>query len=125
MFFELHDEQIIGYKHSIALDLGRKETSGVTHIGLFNDILTFLRDGEVCNDSILIHDGRIDILPLYFDRILRKNGRFDSPQIRLGPPGKRSVAREIRIKVRRQAATLDWYLFWFGFRSGQLVLFAF
>lgn len=125
MFFELHDEQIIGYKHLTAPDLGRKGTSGVTHIGLFNDVLTFLRDGEVCNDSILIHDGRIDILPLYFDRILRKNGRFDSPKIRLGPPGKRSVAREIRIKVRHQAATLDWYLFWFGLRSGQPVFLLF
>ena len=119
MFFELHEEQIIGYKHLTEADLGRAQTNDVTHIGLFNDVLTFLRDRDVCKDGILIHEGNIDILPLYFDRILRKSGKYDSPKIRLGPHGGRSVTREIRDKADRQAATLDWYLFWFGLKSGQ------
>lgn len=125
MFFELHDEQIIGYKHLTDPDLGRSQTNDVTHIGLFNDVLTFLGNAEEISDGILIHEGAIDILPLYFNRILRQNGRYNSPKIRLGPPAGRSVTREIRAKARIQAATLDWYLLWFGLKSGQPVFLLF
>ena len=42
MFFELNDEKRIGYKQLTDADLGRSLLSHQTHIGLFDDVLTYL-----------------------------------------------------------------------------------
>ena len=42
MFFELHEENKIGYKELSDADLGRAATSHQTHIGLFDDAYHFL-----------------------------------------------------------------------------------
>ena len=121
MFFELHDEQRIGYKHLTEPDLGRKQTSHVTHIGLFDDVLTFLPNETVDDDCLLIYQDTIDTLPLLFKRIRREDGKYESPRLRLGRRTETSVARAIRQKANLQPDSLNWYLFWFALKSGQPV----
>lgn len=125
MFFKLHNEQRIGYKHLTDPDLGRKSTSNVTHIGLFDDVLTFLPNDYECDDCILIHNDTVDVLPLFFNRIARESGKYDSPKIRLGPQYENSVARAIRDEARTREKTLNWYLLWFGLESEQPVFLLF
>ena len=55
MFFTIHNEQKIGYKCLTDADLGRRHTSHQTHIGLFDDVLTFLPNNAELDDAMLIY----------------------------------------------------------------------
>lgn len=125
MFFELHDEKRIGYKELTNPDLGRKSTSHQTHIGLFDDVLTFLPNNIEINDSMMIYNKSVEFLSLNFDRIENPNGSFRSPKIRAGGREVISIVTFIRDKAREFPIDTKWYLFWFGLKSEQPVFFLF
>ena len=125
MFFELHDENRIGYKELSDADLGRAEKSHQTHIGLFDDVLTFLSNSAIIKDAMVIYNNKADILPLHFDRIQNPDGSFRSPKIRAGVNTDESVLSFIRNTVRRTSPVGSWYLFWFGLKSCQPVFLIF
>ena len=125
MFFELHDENRIGYKELSDADLGRAEKSHQTHIGLFDDVLTFLSNSAIVKDAMVIYNNKADILPLHFDRIQNPDGSFRSPKIRAGVNTDESVLSVIRNTVRRTSPVGSWYLFWFGLKSCQPVFLIF
>ena len=121
-FFELHDEKIIGYKALTDADLGRRITSHQTHIGLFDDVLTFLPNEPIIEDSAMfIYESNTDILSLNFDRIANPDGTFRSPKIKVGGRGTVSLVSTIREIARNAAGDITWFLFWFGLQSGQAV----
>lgn len=125
MFFELHKEKRIGYKEMTDADLGRKPTSHQTHIGLFDDVLTFLPNNIEINDCMVIYNKSVEFLSLNFDRIGNPDGSFRSPKIRMGGREVVSVVTFIRDKARDYSIDTKWYLFWFGLESEQPVFFLF
>lgn len=120
MFFELHEENKIGYKELSHADLGRKATSNQTHIGLFDDVLTFLGNSVRIPDAMAIYNEHAEMLSLHFDRIQNPDGSFRSPKIRSGRDTN-SVLSFIRRTVRNVDPEGTWYLFWFGLKSKQPV----
>ena len=125
MFFELHNEKIIAYKHLTNADLGRSKTSHQTHIGLFGDIFTYLPNSFEVEDSMLIYDNSVEFLSLNFDRIKNPDGSFRSPKIRKGEKNEVSVVTFIRDRAKEYDDNIRWYLFWFGLKGGQPVFFLF
>lgn len=126
MFFELHDERIIGYKRLSQADLGTSPTSHQTHIGLSETVLTFLGDrDEVGEDSIFIYNGGFDFIDAHFDRIANQDGTFRSPKIRKGDKNAVSIVNAIRDNINSGKSSLSWFLFWFGLKNGKLVFFLF
>ena len=100
MFFELHEEKKIGYKELSDADLGRAERSNQTHIGLFDDVLTFLPNSSTVKDAMVIYNNKAEILPLHFDRIQNSDGSYRSPKIRAGARNGESVLSFIRKTVK-------------------------
>jgi len=124
MFFKLHHEKKIGYKSLTDSDLGRSN-SHQTHIGLFDDILTFLPNSIEISDAMVIYNDSIELLTANFDRIERANGQFNSPKIKTGGRNTVSVVSFIRDKAREFSVDTQWFLFWFGLESNQPVFFIF
>ena len=125
MFFELHEENKIGYKELSDADLGRAQKSKQTHIGLFDDVLTFLPNSTTLRDAMVIYNGRAEVLPLHFDRIQNPDGTYRSPKIRAGAHAEMSVLSFVRKTVKEFMPNGTWYLFWFGLKSGQPVFLIF
>lgn len=125
MFFELHNEKRIGYKEMTNPDLGRKATSHQTHIGLFDDVLTFLPNSAEIDDCMMIFNKSVVFLSLNFDRIENPDGSFRSPKIRAVGRDVVSIVTFIRDKVKDYSSDTKWYLFWFGLKSEQPVFFLF
>lgn len=125
MFFELHNEKVIGYKQLTDADLGRSKTSNQTHIGLFGDVFTYLPNSFEVEDSMLIYNNIVEFLPLNFNRIENPDGSFRSPKIRKGEKNEVSVVTFIRDRAKECDANVRWYLFWFGLKGGQPVFFLF
>ena len=125
MFFELHSENRIGYKELTDADIGRKPTSHQTHIGLFDDVLTFFPSSVELEDAMVIYNDKVEIMSVSFDRIENPNQSFRSPKIRTGGSGAVSVVSFIRDKVKNSSLQTRWFLFWFGLKSGQPVFFFF
>ncbi len=125
MFFEIHDEGRIGYKHLTDADLGRSPRSHQTHIGLFDDVLTYLPHNKEIDDALLIYENRCDTMTVKFDRILRENGDYNSPKISTGGTGVVSIVSTVREISKNNPDIKDWYLFWFGLKSEQPVFFLF
>lgn len=125
MFFELHNENKIGYKQLTDADLGRRPTSNQTHIGLFGDVFTFLPNDAEIDDSMVIFDNNVEILSVNFNRIENPDHTFRSPKIRTGGRDTVSVVSFIRDKAKDYSREIVWYLFWFGLESEQPVFFLF
>lgn len=124
MFFEINDEKRIGYKCLTDADLGKSVLSHQTHIGLFDDVLTFLPNDTSVDDALLIYENKCMTLEVSFGRILRANGDYNSPNIKTGGRDVVSIVSNIR-EIAREKPKLDWYLFWFGLKSSQPVFFLF
>ena len=125
-FFELHNEQIIGYKAITDAELGRKPTTHMTHIGLFDDVLTFLPDELHDDSAMFIYESNADFLSLNFNRIEHNSsGRYRSPKIITGGRGTVSLVSTIKDIARSMDANFLWFLFWFGLESGQAVFWLF
>lgn len=125
MFFKLHSENKIGYKQLTDADLGRKPTSHQTHIGLFGDVFTFLPNDIEIDDSMVIFDEQVELLPANFNRIENPDHTFRSPKIKTGGRAAVSVVSFIRDKAKEYPEEVIWYLFWFGLESEQPVFFLF
>ncbi len=124
MFFEAHTEGRIGYKQLTDTDMGRS-IGHTTHIGLFDDILTFLPN-NYDGSAMFIYDNKAEILDVFFDRIERENGTFDAPKIRKGGKNAVSVVTVIQDIVNNdRRSDLRWYLIWFGLRSEEAIFFLF
>ena len=121
MFFKLHSEGKIGFKQLTDADLGLGK-SHQTHIGLYDDIFTFLQDTEVDEEAMLIHNSNIDFVRCYFDRIRTPNGNFRSPKIRKGESI--SITTIIRDKANLNP-NHEWFLIWFGLENEQMVFYFF
>ena len=118
-FFFFNKEHRIGFKKLSQADLGLKSTSHQTHIGLYMNVLSFLKNSDVMQPALFIYDDYSDILPCYFDRIHNPNDTFRSPKIKSGKSGD-SIARKIR-EITSKSPELDWYLIWSSFDNNQLV----
>ncbi|MCM1335583.1 MAG: DUF3883 domain-containing protein [Bacteroides sp.] len=125
MFFELNDENSIGYKALTDPDLGRSPTSHQTHIGLFDDVLTYLPNHVEIDDAMMIYDNVVETMFVCFDRIETPSGTFRSPKIKTGGQGAVSVVSFIRDKAKLSSENTNWFLFWFGLKSEQPVFFLF
>lgn len=125
MFFELHDENRIGYKALTDPDLGRSPTSHQTHIGLFDDVLTYLPNHIEIYDAMMIYNDVIETMFVYFGRIETPQHTFRSPNIKTGGRGTISVVSFIREKSLQFSDDTNWFLFWFGLKSDQPVFFLF
>ena len=126
MFFELHEENKIGYKVLSKADLGVRESSHQTHIGLSKYVLTFLQNKDELNeDSIFIYDNKFEYIDAYFDRIERANGTYDAPKTRTGGISCVSVVSTIREIVSTHDNSLVWCLLWFGLKNEKIVFFLF
>lgn len=125
-FFELHNERIIGYKAITDAELGRKPSTHMTHIGLFDDVLTFLPDELRDDSAMFIYESNADFLSLNFNRIEHNSsGIYRSPKIITGGRGTVSLVSTIKDIARNMDAELLWFLFWFGLESGQAVFWLF
>lgn len=119
IFFHTNNEKRIGWKKLSQADLGFSPISRQTHIGLYEDVLTFLDDSDVIRTAMLFYGDYCDILNCSFDRIQNPDGSFRSPKIRIGQSSDSVVA-----KIREFAAAdpeADWYLIWVGLDSNELV----
>lgn len=125
MFFELNDENRIGYKALTDADLGRSPTSHQTHIGLFDDVLTYLPDHIEIDDAMMIYDNVVETMFVCFGRIETPQHTFRSPNIKTGGQGVISVVSFIRDKAKLFSKETNWFLFWFGLKSEQPVFFLF
>jgi len=123
MFFRLHNERKIGFKQLSDSELGLG-TSHQTHIGLYDDIFTFLQNTQVEEESLLIYNSSIDRIDCYFDRIQNPDGTFRSPKIRMGERGSVSIVTIIRDKAKEFPNT-KWYLIWFGLENEEMVFYFF
>lgn len=126
IFFTLHKEGKIGYKLLSPADLGLSDKSHQTHIGLFDDVLTFLANNAECDAMLIYNNTVIDDLSLAFDRIENPNHTFRSPKIRMGGKGLVTVVAAIRDIVKKNGGLKDkWYLIWFGLENELPVFFLF
>ena len=125
MFFELHNENRIGYKQLTDADLGRSQRSNQTHIGLFDDVLTFLPNTIEIPDAMVVFNECVEVLTVSFDRIKNPNNTYRSPKIKTGGRDVVSVVSFIRDKAKEYSDNELWYLFWFGLKSEQPVFFLF
>jgi hypothetical protein len=125
MFFKVHKEGKIGYKRLSDADLGLLNTSHQTHIGLYDDILTFLDDQEVEQKVMFIYNQKCEVLDCYFDRIKNPDGTFRSIKIRKGNDGEITLVGVIRNIVANYEEKTVWYLVWFGLASEEIVFFLF
>lgn len=116
--FNFHAEGSIGIKSLTIADLGLGE-SHQTHIGLYNEVLTFLPDHAYAEKGLLIHDIDYEFVEVYFDRITNPDGTTRSPKFRLGiePASLTARIREI-VKLSQNA---KWYLIWFAVESNRVV----
>lgn len=123
IFFHTHAEKRIGFKRLSAADLGLSPDSNQTHIGLYQDVLTFLDNSDVVKSAMLIYEDYCDILDCNFDRIENPDGSFRSPKIKKG-----NVEDSVVVKIRQFAATKpnkEWYLAWCGLDSNELLFWLF
>lgn len=120
MFFQIHPEKKIGFKKLSSADLGQSDKSHQTHIGLSENVLTFLPDTHVEKAAILIYNEYCDILSCEYGKINRKNGSVNAPNVKSGSRSKNTIVRKIR-EFANQKPMVDWYLVWFGTDSNELV----
>lgn len=120
MFFQIHPEKRIGFKKLSLADLGQSRTSHQTHIGLFENVLTFLPETHIEKEAILIHNDYCEILSCEYGKINRKDGSIDAPNVKSGNRSKNTIVRKIR-EFAKQKNSVDWYLIWFGTDSNVLV----
>lgn len=126
-FFIPHKEHKIGIKRLSDADIGQRNTSRQTHIGLMQDVLTYLPNTEVQAYSMFIFGDKCEMLKCYFDRIQNPNGTYRSPKIRMG--AENSVAADSVVsRIREITATntkSNWYLLWLGLEGDELAFWLF
>ncbi|MDQ8004563.1 MAG: DUF3883 domain-containing protein [Pedobacter sp.] len=125
MFFKLHSEGKIGYKKLTNPDLGLKGSSHQSHIGLYDDILTFLPNQNFEDLGMFIYNNKVETLGFTFGRIQNPNGTFRSPNLKTGGRDVVSIVSVIRQSAKEVNQDLDWHLIWFGLQSEEVVFYLF
>ncbi len=120
MFFQIHPENRIGFKRLSPPDLGQSGSSNQTHIGLYENVLTFLPDTHIEKAAILIYNNYCDILSCEYGKITRKSGKIDAPNVKSGSRRKDTIVKKIR-SFAKEKPHVEWYLLWFGTDSNELV----
>lgn len=129
-FFEIRPNTTIGFKLLTQNDLGLKDGSGVTHIGLFKGTLEFLSNAHRNLSATLIYQNLSLNLFCPIDLITRESGNLDAPKIRSGTKLEKAeygitVVEEIRKTVKANGIDKNWYLIWFGLTNEDLVFYLF
>ncbi len=130
MFFNLHDNAVIGYKKLSDADLGRSQTSNQTHIGLYEETLNFITNYQQESSAQLIYESKIYETISLLDPIRTPNGTFRSPKIRMGTLNELqdkkldSLGKAIR-DIASFENTNSWYILWFGLENEELVFILF
>jgi hypothetical protein len=125
MFFKLHSEGKIGYKKLTSPDLGLQNSSHQSHIGLYDDILTFLPNQNFEDLGMFIYNNNVETLSFTFGRIQNPDGTFRSPNLKTGGRDTVSVVSVIRSTVKQFNQNTNWYLIWFGLQSEEVVFYLF
>lgn len=118
-FFFFNKEKRIGFKKLTKADLGLG-SSHQTHIGLYEDVFTFLQDSDVVKSAMLVYNDYCEILDCSFDRIQNSDGTFRSPKIKIGADHKNSIVSKIR-EFAKECPNDNWYLIWSGLESEELI----
>lgn len=118
--FKVHPENMFGVKRLTDADLGQN-VGHQTHIGLYQDILTYLQNEDEIKESYLIFGNKCERLDCFFDRIKNPDGTFRSPKIRTGETD--SIVRRIREYAVHSNRPL--YLMWFGLDNKELIFILF
>lgn len=116
MIFEIHNEGKIAYKRLSDADLKRSEYSHQTHIGLSNDLLTYMPDDKRAYSAMLIYEDYCEILRCEIAKIQRASGRKDATNIKTGGRNEDNVVSKIR-SFAKERPNRDFYLVWFGLDS--------
>ena len=116
MIFEVHNEGKIAYKRLSDADLKRSVYSHQTHIGLSNDLLTYMPDDKRAYSAMLIYEDYCDILRCEIAKIQRASGRKDATNIKTGGRSEDNVVNKIR-SFAKDKPNSDFYLVWFGLDS--------
>lgn len=117
MLFDFHNEGKISIKKLSQADLHRNNTSHQTHIGLSDHSLTYIQDSKKEYSAMLIYDNYCDILKCEVGRIRRKNGTFNSPNVKSVGRTVESVVKSIR-EFAKKDSSMEFYLLWFGLDIG-------
>lgn len=120
MIFKVHNENIFGIKKLTEADLGQN-VGHQTHIGLYEGILTYLKNEDEIKESYLIFRNNCERLDCYFDRIKNSDGSFRSPKIRIGES--ESIVKRIREYAEQCGDEL--YLMWFSLDNNELLFLLF
>lgn len=116
MIFEIHNEGKIAYKRLSDADLKRSLKSHQTHIGLSNDLLTYMPDEKRAYTAMLIYEDNCEVLRCEIARILRANGRRDATNIKTGGRNEENIVGKIR-SFANESPSSNFYLVWFGLDS--------
>ena len=116
MIFKIHNEGKIAYKRLSDADLKRSPTSHQTHIGLSNDLLTYMPEDKKAYMAMLIYDDICDIQRCEIAKIQRASGRKDATNIKSGGRQGNNIVSQIR-KYAKEKPQSDFYLVWFGLDS--------
>ena len=116
MIFEIHNEGKIAYKRLSDADLKRSEKSHQTHIGLSNDLLTYMPDEKRAYSAMLIYEDYCDVLRCEIAKIQRASGRKDATNIKTGGRNEDNVVSKIRSFAKEKPQS-EFYLVWFGLDS--------
>ena len=125
MFFKLHEEGKIGYKKLTNPDLGLQGSSHQSHIGLYDDILTFLPNQNFEDLGMFIYNNNVETLGFSFGRIQNPDGTFRSPNLKTGGRDVVSIVSVIRNTIKENNPNINWYLVWFGLQSEEVVFYLF
>ncbi|WP_188049339.1 protein NO VEIN domain-containing protein [Flavobacterium sp. GP15] len=132
MINQVHNDSVIGIKKLTSSDLGFAD-NGVTHIGLFENTLSFLNIGDhLTISSQLIYQNQVFDLLSLLDYIEKPDGSFRSPKIRKGYEHELlvgdlridSVVRKLR-DIVAASPNETWYLLWLGLDTNELVFLLF
>ncbi|MEM6320001.1 MAG: DUF3883 domain-containing protein [Bacteroidota bacterium] len=129
--FKLHPNSVIGYKRLSPADLGWS-SGNTTHIGLFENTLTFLPRKSSVTTAQLVYNQDSTELVCLLDYIQNPDGSIRSPKIRKGKEDElvlddkrlNSIVRAIT-GIASQNQNSIWYLLWFGLDNEDLVFFLF
>jgi hypothetical protein len=120
-FFEIRPNSKIGFKLLTQPDLGLKESSHQTHIGLFQDTFEFLsKETQSYSAKFIFQQQSFDL-----DCTIGFINANRSPNIKSGGRNLNQVVNKIRETVRRINQTGDWFLIWFGLTNEELAFYLF
>lgn len=117
-FFFFNSEERLGFKKLSITDLGLGD-SHQTHIGLYEGVLTFLKNSDEVRSAMLIYNDFCEMLDCSFDRIQNPDGTYRSPKIRVGADRENSIVTKIR-EFAKKSPNSEWYLLWCGLESEKL-----